>query len=177
MKKAHLMLLVLIVIVVAWCTMSIGEENASEDYTALFPSPLAGWEASKLTVKKGESMVWGIRLTLIRTYYSQSDGGKVVIALDTENLEKSTYIKTVQTASPDVLTSLEQDGFYQFHYRSYDGIKFLDSEKYTAMIALEIKPGGIFEINVDTFGKNKSIVMDLLGKTDLPKIDAFMKQH
>ena len=75
------------------------------------------------------------------------------------------------------MSELEQDGFYQFHYRNYDGIKFLDSEKYTAMIALEIRPGGIFEINVDTFGKNKGIVMDFLEKTDLQKIDAFMKQH
>jgi hypothetical protein len=176
MKRAHLVFLVFIVIVVAWCIMS-AEEAKTEDYTALFPSPPAGWEASKVTVREGESMLWGIRLTLVRTYYAQSDGGKVIIALDTEDLEKSTYIKTVQSASPDELTSLEKDGFYQFHYQSYDGIKFLDSEKYTAMIALEIRPGGIFEINVDTFGKNKGIVMDFLERTDLQKIDAFMKQH
>jgi hypothetical protein len=176
MKRAHLVFLVFIVIVVAWCIMS-AEEAKTEDYTALFPSPPAGWEASQVTVKEGESMLWGIRLTLVRTYYAQSDGGKVIIALDTEELEKSSYIKTVQTASPDVLASLEKDGFHPFHYQSYDGIKFLDSEKYTAMIALEIKAGGIFEINVDTFGKNKGIVMDFLEKTDLQKIDAFMKQH
>ena len=56
MKRAHLVFLVFIVIVVAWCIMS-AEEAKTEDYTALFPSPPAGWEASQVTVKEGESML------------------------------------------------------------------------------------------------------------------------
>lgn len=189
MKRVHLILFVFIVIVAAWCTMSIGEEKTSEDYAALFPSPPAGWEVSAVTVDVKEKLVsfeelnvlFGEevpqRLFLTRTYSSQKDGGKVTIQLDTEDLVKSTYIKTVQTASPDELKSLEKDGFYQFHYQGYDGIKMLDDAKNTVWIGLEISPAAIFEIDVNTFGKNKGIVMDFLEKTDLQKIDAFMKKH
>lgn len=177
MKRVHCLLLVFLFILAAWCTISVGEAKSSEDYTALFPSPLKGWEASKVMVEEGESVLWGTRLILTRTYYDQSNGGKVVIALDSEDLEKSTYIRTVQTANPDELTSLEKDGFFQFNYQTYNGIKVIGRKGYTVLIALEIRPGGIFEINVDTFGKNKDIVMDFLKVTDLKNIDAFMKQH
>ena len=72
------------------------------------------------------------------------------------------YIETIKSANPDEIKSLEKDGFIKFYYQSYHGIKALDNEKYTAMIALEIKPSGILEITVDKFGKNKSIVMEFL---------------
>lgn len=177
MKRVNCILLIFIFILAVWCNASAGESKNSADYAALFPSPLKGWEASEVTVKQEESILWGTRLILTRIYYSQSNGGQVTIQLDTENLEKSIYIKTFKSANPDEIKLLEKDGFIKFNYQSYHGIKVLDNEKYTAMIVLEIKPGGILEINADKFWKNKGIVMEFLEITDLQKISAFMKQH
>ena len=188
MKMVNTVFFVFVFIVATWCNVSAEESKNSEDFTALFPSPLKGWEASEVTVEKQEALIsfnelnllFGDkvpeRLILTRTYYSQRDGGKVTIQLDTENVEKSTYIESVQSLSPEEAKSLEKDGFIKFNYQSYHGIKALDNEKHTVMIILEIQPSRIFEIDVDTFGKNKGIVMEFLKKADIQKISAFMEE-
>lgn len=187
MKRVNCMLLVFVFILAGWCTISAEEATTSEDYTALFPAPLKGWEASEVTVVETEremdldiNTLFGAepkkRLVLGRTYSEKrKQGATVTIVIDTWNDD----LNSVVPITPEDKKKREEliPDMKPFTYQSYNGLKcYKDTRLKQIILLIDFSQGfgiGIPSDNVE----DESIFMKYLERSDLQKIHAFMKQH
>jgi hypothetical protein len=185
MKRGHCILLVLIFILAAWCNVSAEATKNTEDYAALFPLPLAGWEASAVTVKESEremdldvDTLFGAkekkRLVLTRIYRTSNvQGGTITILIDTWECAYNMFIPSTPSAKKELEES--DSDMKPFTYQSYNGVKAYENKKLMEiLLSLDRCRGfGISSDKVD----DENIIMEYLKRTDLQKIHAFMKQH